>query len=189
MRKYGLVLIAVLCGVLVLGGCARPEKFAGVKNICIAGADRQEAMAACEDVLGRMYFGIAKSDAKAGYIRSQTLSGAQWFEFWRRDTVGGYNWAESNIHSVRRVVEMVIDERAGQVCVACDVSVQRLSLPEREISSISQLPGMFTKSGRSGQRFKFFRQQRSEVGLEDMGEDARLETVILRRVEKRIKPN
>ena len=187
MRKCWLMLMAVMCGVLVLGGCAGPEKFDGIKSICVAGADRGQVLAACEDVLGKMHFGLAKNDAEAGYIRSRPLTGAQWFEFWRKDTVGGYNWAQSNMHSVRRVVEMVVDEQDGKVCVECDVSVQRLSLPEREISSISKVGGMFTKSGRSGMRFKFHGQQASEVAWEDVGGDARLETEILRQVEKRIK--
>ncbi len=111
-------LILYLCVVLVLSGCSqRQEELVVVEPLCIAGVARSFAIETAADTLGQIHFEIEKSDVEAGIVRSRPLRSAQFFEFWRDDTVGSSNWAESNLHTIRRTVELAIAEQQGQLCI------------------------------------------------------------------------
>lgn len=171
---------------LALGGCAGAQRFEAVEELCVGGVARAEAMRAGEDVLGEMGFGIEKSDADSGFIRSRPLRGGQFFEFWRKDTRGPFNSAEANLHSVRRIVEIEIKQGEGQLCIGCAANVQRLNLPEEEVVSISHSYAMFSDSEESAQRLEVGPGQRRGMAWIELGRDARLETELLRRIEAKI---
>ncbi len=147
---------------------------------------KAEAMQTAENVLGKMHFTIEKADADIGLIRTRPLPGAQFFEFWRSDNVGSFNAAEANLHSIRRTVEINIGQQNGQLCIDCNVNVQRLSLPQRQITSSSQAYGMFSQSCPSIQKLKLHPEQKREMAWIDSGKDVRLTTEILKRIEKQI---
>jgi len=144
-------------------------------------------MKVTEDVLSRMHFIVAKADTRQGLIRTKPLPGAQFFEFWRSDNVGAKNFAEANLHSIRRTAELQISQQGSQVCIDCSVRVQRLSLPEREVSSSSRAYDMFSRSSASMQTLKFNPKQKKGVAWLDMGNDTRLSTEILKQIEKQLK--
>ncbi|MHC4159024.1 MAG: hypothetical protein ACYSSO_08085 [Planctomycetota bacterium] len=167
-------------------GCAEQGQFKAVEQICVSDTSRLAAIKAAEDVLGQMQFTIDKSDVKEGLIRTRPLAGAQAFEFWRRDNIGGFNSAEANLHSIRRTVELDISQQGEQLCIACDVKTQKLNLPESQISSSTQAYAMFSRSHPSLQKLVLNPAQKSGMGWVNLGQDDRLATEVLKRIEERI---
>ncbi len=174
-------------------GCAKQQQFKAVEQICIKRLAtenteklKMQVMKIAEEVLGEIHFTIEKSDPKSGYIRTRPLTGAQFFEFWRSDNVGGFNWSEANLHSIRRIVELEISQQDGQLCINCDVHTQRLNLPERQVSGSSRAYAMFSASDPIKQRLKLHAEQKKGMTWVDLGRDMRLETEILRRIENQI---
>ncbi|MFA5239623.1 MAG: hypothetical protein WC476_07970 [Phycisphaerae bacterium] len=186
MNKLKSLLLSACLAVSLLAGCAGPYKGQTVEQICPAGLDKQQAMQIAEDVLGKLQFTIAKSDADLGVIKTSPLAGAQFFEFWRKDNVGAFSVAESSMHSIRRIAELNITQQGSQLCIHCNVNTQRLRLPEREIRSNSRAYGMFSQSGPSTQRLIINPGQKESMSWVDLGSDSKLATVILKRIEKKI---
>jgi hypothetical protein len=168
-----------------LAGCAENKYAKTIDQLCPPAADKTAAMTTAEQVLAGMHFGIEKFDVDAGYIRTAPLSGAQSFEFWRSDSVGSFNRSEADLHSIRRAVEINIDEQAGQLCINCRATTQRLSLPQSQSAAAQSRPVM-SPDQRSVQKFKLGREQKSNLTWTDLGRDSQLETEILKRIESRL---
>ena len=171
----------------LLAGCAQTQHLKVVEQICLPDMDKQQAMQTAEDVLGRMHFTIDKADAEQGIIRTRPLPAAQSFEFWRSDNVGSFNSTEANLHSIRRTAELGISRQGGQLCIKCDVKVQRLSLPEREVTSSGRSYEMFTPSNQSIQVLELHPEQKKDMAWIDLGSDKQLATDILKQIEKQLK--
>jgi len=171
---------------LLLAGCAQTQQRAGIMQVCIADANEIAAMQAGEVTLGEMLFVIDKADVEHGYISTQPLVGAQFFEFWRSDNVGARNWAQANLHSIRRTAELNVSQQKNKLCISCQVRMQRLSLPEREVSSTARAYMMFSKSTSRMQRVELGPEQRKRAGWIDLGQDDKLAGKILERVEKKL---
>jgi uncharacterized protein YcfL len=186
MNKLKSMYLTVCITTLFLSGCASQQQFEAIEQICIPNLERQAAMQAAEDVLGDMHFTIAKLDDRSGYIKTGPLTAAQWFEFWRSDNVGAFNAAEANLHSIRRTVELNIEQQDEKLCVGCEVNVQRLSIPEYEVTSSSQAYAMFSASKPSMQRLELRPEQKRAIVWVDLGRDTILETEILKRIEGKI---
>lgn len=205
MNKVKLMFIASI-GSCLLAGCAKqqqsvsagpsPDGFDTIKQIYLQDIEKQTAMQAALEVLGQMHFTIEKADDQMGIIRTGPLPAAQFFEFWRSDNVGAYNFAEANLHSIRRIVELDISPRdlpggkpgsGGQLCIGCDVKVARLSLPTQQITGSSQAYRAFSQSSSTIQKLKLSPQQKAAAAWVDLGEDKKLATEILKRIEDRLK--
>ncbi len=158
-----------------------------VERVCVANLEKRRVMQIAEEVLSEMYFTIAKADVESGIIRTRPLPGAQVFEFWRSDSIGAFNRAEANLHSIRRIVELDISRQGQNLCIGCNVKTQRLNLPEREVASSSQAYGMFSASSPSMQGFKLNSEQKRGMAWVDLGRDGWLEAEILKRIEKHVK--
>jgi len=167
-------------------GCAQQQQAAIIRPISVPHIGTAEAMEIAEDVLAKMHFEIEKADVPGGYMRTGPLPGAQFFEFWRSDNVGSKNALQANLHTIRRTVELNMTRREGQLEIDCDVRVQRLSLPERDVSSSARVYGMFTRSTPSLQKMRFDTAQEKEIAWIDLDNDARLAAEILKRIEKRL---
>jgi len=150
------------------------------------GIGMADTMEAAEDVLARMHFDIEKADIDSGVIRTRPLPGAQFFEFWRSDNVGADNSLAANLHSIRRTVELNISQQDGELCIGCDVRVQRLSIPEHRVSSSSRAYEMFSQSRPSLQKLGLNPEQKEEMAWIDLDNDIRLAAEILKRIEARI---
>ena len=185
MNKAKLSLLLSYAAVVFLAGCGS-QPFEAKEQICISAADKADVMGTAEDVLARMHFVVEKADTEQGVIRTKPLRAAQSFEIWRNDNVGQFNKTEANLHTIRRTAELAVAEQNGQVCINCDVQVQRMGLPEQEISSETQVPGMFTMSKSSVQKLELREEQKGEMVWIDLGRDNRLETEILKRIEKKL---
>jgi len=170
----------------MLTGCARQQQYEAVEQLCTADLDKLEAMQIAEDVLAKMHFTLEKADHQSGVIRTRPLPGAQFFEFWRADNVGAFNAAEANLHSIRRTVELNIGQENERLCITCDVQVQRLNLPEHQVSSSARAYRMFSESSPSMQKLKLTPEQKRGVAWISLGKDTRLATEILQRIEEQI---
>jgi hypothetical protein len=186
MNKLKSSLFTACAALLFLAGCAEPHRYEAIEQICPAGIDKQQAMQIADDVLGKMRFTIAKSDANLGVIKTRPLAGAQFFEFWRKDNVGAFNSAEANLHSIRRIAELNIKQQDSQLCIRCNVNTQRLRLPEQEPSSRSRPYDMFSQSSPTRQRLILNPKQKQGMAWVDLGNDTKLATVILKRIENKI---
>jgi len=147
------------------------------------GIGTADMMEVAEDVLASMYFTIEKVDLQNGIIRTRPLPGAQFFEFWRSDNVGADNTLAANLHTIRRTVTLDISQQGRELRIGCNVQAERLSLPERQVSSSARVYGMFSQSSSSLQRLKLNSEQKKEMAWIDLGRDSQLEAEILRRIE------
>jgi prophage DNA circulation protein len=147
---------------------------------------KADLMEVAKDVLGEMYFTIEKADVNVGLIRTRPLPASQFFEFWRSDNVGLDNTIAANMHTIRRTVTIDISGQGRQLSAGCRVQVQRLSLPERQVSSSARVYGIFSQSSPSLQRLMLNPEQRRKMAWIDLGRDSRLEAKILKRIKTRI---
>ena len=175
MNKVKSLLLLAYPMFLLLASCAGTQRYEALEQICLPDTPKAEAMQIAEDVLGKMHFTIDKADADQGLIRTRPLPGPQFFEFWRSD-----HSAEANLHSIRRIVELNISQQAEKLCIGCDVKVQRLSLPELRGT------GREVRGTGSMQNLNLSPKQKKDMAWLDLGKDTRLETEILKRIEKRI---
>ena len=141
-------------------------------------------MTTAERVLAEMHFSIEKFDVNAGYIRTAPLSGAQSFEFWRADSVGSFNRTEADMQSIRRAVEINISEQAGQMCINCRATTQRLSLPQSQAATDQHTAMSYQQ--RDAKNPKLTHEQKMNLTWTDLGRDNQLETEILKRIEKQL---
>ncbi len=185
-KTFRLITYALISLAVLAASCGQKHRSEAVGQICLAGVHKQEAMQAAEECLSKMHFAIDKADTEQGYIRTRPLSGAQWFEFWRSDNVGSFNEAEANIQDIRRTIELNFGPLDSRLCIGCVVTVQRLSLPERKITSGAQAYNMFTKSSGGVQQLELSNAQKKAAVWLDLGRDEALETEILNRLENQI---
>ncbi len=182
MKKNAIMKEAAYCVIILhLAGCAENKYIKTEDRLCVPAATQADAMAAAERVLADMHFEIEKLDSGAGYIRTHSLSGAQTFELWRSDSVGGFNREEADLHSIRRAVELNVSQQAGQLCINCRVTTQRLSIHSEQTADKS-----YTVMSGQNSLQKISREQRPNITWIDLGRDGQLETEILKRIEKRL---
>lgn len=177
---YIRVLVLLLAAVLTVAGCGGPVQ--GTKTQCQP-TERARTMQAARDVVVNMGFRLDKFDVDAGVLTTRPLSGGQFFEVWRGDNGDAYDSAESNLHSVQRIVEMTFTETDGKVCTLCDVRIRRLSLPEKEVAGTSGAYSLFTRSSTALMETKLNPAQAKKMAWIDMGSDGALADKILARVD------
>ena len=171
------ILYALLfAAVLLAAGCGRvleqipPEQigFSSVK-------DKDILFNRARDVLEELHFVIEKSDSDAGYIKTRPLSGGEFFEFWRNDSIGAKNLAYSSIHTLHRIVEVNISpSQDGGFLLSCYVTVERLSMPSREVTGFADMPSAFCRGDSSIQRLKLQSKLRRQMRWVKIRDDSRL---------------
>ena len=176
---------ATAIGLFMLAGCGSKQQLAPSEPVCLQTADKSRIMEITEDVLTRMNFVVEKYDLEAGLMKTKPLRAGQIFEFWRSDNAGPAAAAEANMHSIRRSVVLRVSEKDGRTCTSCLAQIERLSLPEREITGMSWLAGMFSDSSRVRQRLTLHPEQQEGMAWTDLGPDPELERKILALIEKK----
>jgi hypothetical protein len=204
-RKIKIARHVLLAGMVLWAGCESHQVVPLAAQMhCEGHITKADAMQAAQDVLLRMDFAIEKLDVEQGILWTRPLRGAQFFEFWRRDNVGSFATVEANLQTVRRTVELRVGTQdagtseedgnvggppsaaAGPLTIECRVSVQRLSLPENEIPSISQTFRIHSQSKATAQRIAVTPQQERAMAWVDLGKDPDLAVEILRRVSQKL---
>ncbi len=186
MKKGKFIYLMASVGLFALSGCDSGVQVTSSEPLCMESVRKAQVMEVCEDILVRKQFVIEKYDLANGFIKTRPLSGAQMFEFWKSDNAGSFNSAEANIQSIQRSVIINILENENQLCIDCDVSVQRLSIPEKEIGGMGRTAGIFTHSSSSLQTLRLKGEQKVDMAWIDLGPDGALESVILEQIEKKI---
>ena len=181
MRKVLFILVCVGAGLLATG-CAAQQPVQAPEPVCLTNTLPEQAMAAAQTVLEKMQFEIEKYDTDVMYVRTQPLSGAQFFEFWRKDNVSAYDNAQANLHSIRRTAELTFTPNGTTTCVECQVYVQRLSIPESPLISTSQMGGVHTKSHTRFQTLKVDAERMAMSEWVDEDPDHALEQRILNKI-------
>lgn len=180
-----MLVFAGLFLIIAAGGCSEQSADVESSKLCQGGVGMAEMVDLCEEVLLDLTFDIDKSDVASGVVLSRPLRGGQFFEFWRRDNQGGFNNAESNIHSLRRTARFDLAESEGKVCVTCLVDVERLSLSNMGASE----PG-YKYDKMSSRNIRLANMQVDVSGKEkswiDMGGDYRLESELMERLAKKV---
>ena len=179
-RKFFITLC--LCGftVLLLCGCGKNIQIDQVEPLCIS-ADKAQLMTACQTVLGKMNFQIAKLDADSGLILTKPLESAKFFEFWRAGNIGKYNKQDANIHSTRKIVRLTTTKDSAGLCLGCDVKVQRLSLPNSDIGT-SQVYRIHSQGRYATPGLDLTDEQKKDMTWIDLGSDNVLATEILKQI-------
>ena len=170
---------------IFLTGCAQKQQIKP-DPICLANMDLQSAMNQTELVLLKMNFIVNKADITTGIMRTKPLPGGQFFEIWRKDNRDNYSRAMSNLHSIQRTAELNFIQRNDLLCIDCNVVIERLSIPEKEIDSSARAYSMFTSSNESMHSLYLNDEQQSKMCWVDIGRDNKLTTVILDRIYKKI---
>lgn len=177
---------AIAVWALAFAGCARQQQIPIIGPISVPDIGTSDTMEVAEDVLAEMHFEIEKADIPTGYIRTRPLPAAQFFEFWRSDNVGSKNSMLANLHTIRRTVVLDVSDENGLLQIDCHVLVQRLSLPEREVSSSARIYGMHTRSSPTLQKLSFDFGQTRDAAWISLDDDKELAAEILRRIAERI---
>ncbi|HSW01936.1 MAG TPA: hypothetical protein VLI39_17345 [Sedimentisphaerales bacterium] len=188
---------ALLGGMLSLGCASRQAASGPAQILCPNGVTTAQIVVAAHDVLAKMHFPIEKLDVEQGLVRTRPLRGAQFFEFWRSDNVGGFNTVEANLQSIRRIVEVRVKalERgsletapeSGGYRLECTVETQRLALPGNEVAGVSQAYLIHTRSESTQQTFEVTPQQKAQMAWIDLGSDPELAAEIVKRIEKALR--
>jgi len=181
VKRFELIL-ALAAVLAVTAGCGKEQRFTAVQQTCKDNLSSHEALDIARDVLGRMNFTIDKLDAESGYIRTRPLPAAQFFEFWRDDTIGKAGVLEANLHTIRRTVEINITKQTSGVCVECRVGAERLSVSDFEEKNQSDVYSSFSNRQIKSHGRNLVLNASKKVWI-DLGPDARLETKILKRIE------
>jgi hypothetical protein len=199
--KYHLCKCTLMACVLMSAGCSQQTSappWVKVQDSTLyiepgQGIGTADLMEVAGDVLAGMHFTIEKAavlhkepQGQSGFIRTRPLPGAQFFEFWRSDNVGADNTLAANLHTIRRTVTLDIGRQNNELCIGCDVHVQRLSLPGQQVSSSAGVYGMFSQSSPSLQKLQLNPEQAKQTEWSDLGRDSQLETEILKRIETQI---
>jgi len=170
---------------ILLSGCA--QKQIQHEPICLANLDLATVMKQSELVLLKMNFIVDKADISAGIMRTKPLPGGQFFEIWRKDNRDGYSRAMSNLHSIQRTAVLNFMQKNDLLCIDCNVTIERLSIPEKEIDSSARAYSMFSTSDKSRQNLYLNPEQEKMMDWVDIGRDQNLEAAILQKIYKRIK--
>lgn len=181
--KKGFLLI---WAVFAMAGCQKTSQIETVSPLCAQGVSVEQSMQAAEKELYRMGFELEKYDVADGILVTRPLRGGQFFEFWRGDNASGQDFAESNMHSIRRIVQLRFRPDAGGVCMECQTQVQRLSMDADAVKGRGSLAGQFTESSSRQQKLGVKQQSQETMTWIELGSDAALETKILTRIERRI---
>jgi hypothetical protein len=178
------ICMAALC-LSVVGGCGRPRQVVSSDPVCL-NYSTEQMMEAAKSALKEMHFNLEKDDPQSLYIRTRPLAGAQYFQFWRQDNADAYTAARSNLHSLRRIVEIEIYPGPDTTCMACRVQVQKLSIPEKPIAGMAGMAGTFTTGGSSRQSMAVDEKQLAQMEWLHEGPDRALEQKILNEIKRQL---
>jgi len=177
------VIWTLVTAICLFAGCAQ-KQVKKPEPVCLAGTDVNSAMERVEKVLLRMNFVVVKADPTVGYMLTKPLPGGQFFEIWRKDNRDGYSKAMANLSSIQRTAELNFVQRNDLLCVDCNVTIERLSIPEKEIDSSARAYSMYSKSNETTHTLILNEEQAKKMDWINIGEDNNLEKYILDRIYK-----
>ncbi|MGA2914852.1 MAG: hypothetical protein ABSE89_02375 [Sedimentisphaerales bacterium] len=176
------IIWALFTAICLFSGCT--QKQVNHEPVCLAGVDVNSAMERVEKVLLKLKFFVVKADPTIGYMRTNSLPGSQFFEIWKRDNRDGYSIAMSNLSSIRRTAELNFMQNNDLLCIDCNVTIERLSIPEKEIDSTARAYTMYTGSNETTANLRLNPKQQKMMDWINLGEDSNFEKYILGKINK-----
>jgi hypothetical protein len=140
MRVIARSFFFALCALFVVGCQAPPPN--GPTEMVLRIPDRDGFIDATLTLLRERDFPLERVDRKNGVAVTRPSTGKQWFEFWRPDSIGGYQLFESSIHTIRRIVTVHLapadpENPDEDYRVSVQVDKERYSAPERQVTTAS----------------------------------------------------
>lgn len=180
--KYIYIFTTLLMAMIFTGCTTTPPSDQVPIPPLILNTPLDQAMQIAESALSEMHFTLHRIDTENGRILTHPLSGAQFFEFWRKDAVGSFNQIESTLHTVRRTAELTFTPVNNGTHIICTVHTERLNLPSRETAGPNQAYQILTESSPIVQTVKFSPDQTRGMVWVPLGEDTELANAILRNI-------
>jgi hypothetical protein len=90
----------------------------------------------------------------------------------------------ANLGSIQRTAELNFTQRNDLLCIDCNVVIERLSIPEKEIDSSARAYSMYSKSNETTHTLILNEEQAKKMDWVNLGEDNNLEKYILDKIYK-----
>jgi hypothetical protein len=135
--RLGLWLLMPAALLAAAAGCSRGIEVRFPNPMPMSSVDVATGERAARGVLRDMRFDIVYPPAKPGLVETEPMTGSSWFEFWREDTIGSYQTAESSLHTIRRRVTVAVTPASKGSQVSVKVEKQRMSAPDSAPQHIS----------------------------------------------------
>lgn len=136
------------------------------------------------DVLSEHNFAADYQSLRVGRIITEPVVSQQWFEFWRDDAQGRYQWLESSLHTMRRRVEVTFAPANDGYRMTLFAYVERKSQPERQVTTASGAIQIYRE------KLPIYTGEKVAAGEQvywvDVGRDDRLEAYLLERIASRL---
>lgn len=150
MHAAGLRIFFVGLMAIAPAGCQAPSQPSGPTMSVLRIPDYEAFFDSALTLLREHDFHPRLVDRAAGLAVTHPSTGAQWFEFWRGDSRGGYQLLESSLHTVRRSVRLSVQpeveaepQQRGEsgsmdrYRVGVEVYKERFSSPQRQVTTAS----------------------------------------------------
>jgi hypothetical protein len=177
-RAFGLLLLAA-----AMAGCVQAPEVRYPNPLALSDADAATAEGVARRVLTDMRFQIELPSSRPGIITTLPLTGDNWFEFWRDDTVGTSQRVDASLHTIRRSVTVTVASRDAGSEITVRVLKQRASAPNQAPENISRSIDLY--NSRESELV-----QQDDLGQPlvvyqwiNMGRDEALEQLLLERIE------
>lgn len=131
-------------------------------------------------VLRDMGFRLEKYDIESGYLRTYPTGASQFFELWKRDNVGAFNFAMANTNSIARIVELEFKNQ-NDTQIKCEAFVKRLSIQRDEAVSVTDMEQAFTETSGG---YAMLSVDPDDAMWLNLGRDTALEQTILDKIKR-----
>jgi len=133
-------------------------------------------------VLRRSNLRPDRQDRREGIITTMPITSQQWFELWRHDAMGPYQWAEASMHTIQRLAVVKISRRPepGRFRVNVKVDVFRHSAPERQVTIASGALLIYSQKLPTEQGEQLERHE--DLHWVHLGRDPEMEGALLKRI-------
>lgn len=172
--------VLLFCAAMTAAGCATVAsgRFSNPMTFIETDADTVEHVA--RRVLMELRFDIEYPESSEGRLATDSLTGASWFEFWRKDTIGTMQRLESSIHTTRRRATVSISPTGGGSQVFVKVVKERKSAAGLTPGAVGETFNIY-----DAEETELLRQNElapTSYDWLDMGRDELLEQDILHRI-------
>jgi hypothetical protein len=173
--------LAVLLVTALAAGCNGPSAAVRHDNPeVIAGVSPDVVKKAATVLLMELRFTLDYPQMNPDRVSTEPLTGDSWFEFWRADTIGNYQRAESSLATIRRTATVFATPKDGGTQVLVKVTKQRLSAPMTAAGGIGESVNLYDRretdlvrqNDLAPEKYKWI----------DKGRDEALEQLILERL-------
>jgi len=163
MARRTISIICALAPIFVLG-CQAPSQPSGPTEMTVRIVDKDRFLDDAMTVLREHDFAPRQLDRETGLVVAGPSTSGQWFELWRADTRGKYNFLEANLHTVRNTVTLKLDPASPTASSApastepstsgpspelfrfiVQVDKERLSAFERQVTTTGAALTMFSE--------------------------------------------